>query len=128
MDFDMKKIRPWLVLGLVFVAGFAGGIVTTRAMLRHTIHQALRNPDYLPMRVERRLAFALRLDARQRVKLHEILQRTQADLRALRGEFQPRFLGLVNRAQSELAAELSPEQQKRLEKFQQENRAWWPGR
>jgi hypothetical protein len=124
----MNKLRPWILLVLVFAAGFAGGVVATRAVVRHTVRQALMNPDFLRVKIERRLAFALRLDPEQRVRVHEILVHTQGDLKTLREDFQPRFRGIVHRAQSEIADVLTPEQQKRFEKFQQENKPFWPGR
>src|SRR5438093_53113 len=124
----MKNLRPWILLVLVFVAGFAGGVVVTRAVVRHTIRQALKNPDFLRAKIERRLVFALRLDAGQRVKVHEILANTQGDLKTLRGEFQPRFVAIMTRAQSEIAETLTPEQRKRFEKFQQENKTLWQAR
>jgi hypothetical protein len=124
----MNKLRPWLLLVLVFVAGFAGGVVVTRGVVRHTVRQALGNPDFLRTRLERRLTFALRLDPQQRLKVHEILEHTQADLKTLRSEFQPRFVEVVKRAETQISADLTPEQQRRFEKFQQDNRAWWPAR
>jgi DNA-directed RNA polymerase specialized sigma24 family protein len=78
--------------------------------------------------LERRLAFALRLDPQQRQKVHEILVRTQGDLKSLRSEFQPRFVEVVKRAETQISADLTPGQQRRFEKFQQDNRAWWPAR
>jgi hypothetical protein len=124
----MKKLRPWILLALVFTAGFLGGVAVTRAVVRHTLQQALKNPDFLQAKIERRLLFALRLDARQRVKVHQILAGAQEDLKRLRGEFQPQFSGIMARAQSEIAEALTPEQQARFARFQQENKSLWQPR
>jgi len=51
--------------------------------------------------------------------------RTQSELKELRTEFQPRFMVIMNRAQTEIAADLTPDQRLRFQRFQEENRPWW---
>ena len=124
----MKQLKPWLLLLLVFLAGFAGGVFSTRVAVRHFVLHAVRDPDFMRQRIENRLAARLRLDPQQREKVHAILLQTQSELKSLRGEFQPQFHDLLNHAQGEIAAELTPEQRERFERLQQENRIWWQGR
>jgi len=114
-----------MVLALVFVAGFAGGMVTTRIAVRHFVQRVIRDPQVLRDKIERRIALRLRLDPAQRAKAHEVLVETQQQLKDLRGEFEPRFLAVMDRAQSEIAATLTPEQRRRFEQLQAENRHWW---
>ena len=121
----MRKLKPWLLIFLVFCAGFAGGVVVTRGVIRHVVRQAIGNPDYVRDKVERRLAWKLKLDAAQRTRVHDILVGAQGDLKSLRSEFQPRFARIMGAAQTNIAATLSPEQQKRFEEFQSENRHLW---
>ena len=73
----MKKFKPWLVIFLVFCAGFAGGVVVTRGIVRHVIRQAINDPDSMRDKIERRLVVKLRLDHDQPGKVHEILVSTQ---------------------------------------------------
>ncbi len=124
----MKQWRPWVLLVLMFLAGFAAGGVASRAAVRRFVRNAVHDPNLLRDRVEWRLAGRLRLDAGQRTQAHEILLRTQGQLKELRGEFQPRFLAIMNEAQTNIAALLTAEQRQRFEKFQQENRGWWQPR
>jgi len=124
----MKKFKPWLVIILVFCAGFTGGVVVTRGVVRHVIRQAINDPDSMRDKIERRLAVKLRLDHEQRGKVHEILVSTQHDLKSLRQEFQPRFFSIMTEAQGKIAATLTLEQQKKFEEFQDENRHLWQPR
>ena len=124
----MKTLKPWLVVLLVFIAGFTGGVVVTRGVVRQVVHNAVQDPDFMRMMIEKRMARRLRLDAAQRVKVGGILRDTQRELRELRGEFQPRFLNIVTQAQSEISATLTSEQKERFENLQAENRHWWQGR
>jgi len=121
----MKKLKPWLVLALVFVAGFTTGVVVTRGAVRHFIQQAVANPSRVRDLIEKRLTVQLRLDGVQRDKVHQILVASQKDLRALRGEFSPRFLEILEHAETRIAETLRPEQRARLEKFREENRQFW---
>ena len=124
----MKQLKPWLLLFLVFVAGFAGGIVTTRVAVRHFVLHVVRDPDFMRERIEHRISMRLRLDSQQRTKVHEILLETQGELKTLRGEFQPRFHSILDQAQSKIASELTPEQREGFERLQRENRIWWQGK
>ena len=120
----MKQLKPWLLIALVFLAGFAGGVVATRIAVRHFVLQVVRDPDFMRDRIEHRISVRLHLDAKQRIRVHEILSNTQSELKGLRGEFQPRFHAILNQAQSQIAAELTPAQRERLEGLERENRVW----
>jgi uncharacterized membrane-anchored protein YhcB (DUF1043 family) len=122
----MKTLKPWLVILLVFVAGFAGGIVATRATVRHYIHQALNRPEQARDMMEQRMVRRMQLDAEQRRKVHQILVRRQAELRGLRQEYGPRFFQIVSNADWEISAALTPEQRERFEEFREQNRRLLP--
>ena len=118
----MKTLKPWLVIILVFIAGFVGGVVTTRAVVRHWVGQAIANPDRVRGLIQRRLALRLRLDRQQRQEVNEILTDTQAELRHLRMDFAPRYSEIMSNAQSEISAILTPEQRVRFDRLREENR------
>jgi len=124
----MKQLKPWLLIALVFLAGFAGGVVATRIAVRHFVLQVVRDPDFMRDRIEHRISAHLRLDPQQRTKVHEILLETQGELKTLRREFQPQFHSILDQAQSKISAELTPPQRERFERLQRENRVWWQAR
>ncbi|HLP77832.1 MAG TPA: hypothetical protein VK327_13045, partial [Candidatus Paceibacterota bacterium] len=80
----MKRFKVWLLLVLVFLAGFAGGMVVTRGMVRHFVRNAIANPDVVRNRIERDINRKLRLDARQRKEVHQILVESHRQIRDLR--------------------------------------------
>lgn len=124
----MKALKPWLVILLVFCAGFAGGVVVTRGVIRHIVRQVVNNPDFMRETIEHRLAVRLHLDHDQRGKVHEVLVKTQRRMKSLREDFQPRFFSIMSEAQSEISDALTPEQREKFEQFQAENRHLWEKR
>ena len=124
----MNKLKLWLVVALVFVAGFAAGVVTTRAVLRRIVSQAVLNPDRVRDLIEKRITAKVGLDAGQRTKVRGILLKAHGELKELRGDFQPRFRAIMSNADSEISATLTPEQRERFKKFREENRHLWQPR
>ena len=121
----MYKFKPWLLLILVFLAGLVCGVVGTRQVMRHMVFLALRSPDRMRDRMERRLTSDLTLTPEQRVKAHTILLSTYAQLQQLRTELGPRYLAIVDQAQSELSTMLTPEQRVTFEKLVKKRRFLW---
>jgi uncharacterized protein YneF (UPF0154 family) len=119
--FDMKRFKVWLLLTLVFLAGFAGGIVATRIAVRHFVRQAMTKPELVRNKVERDLIRKLRLDAGQREQVRQILRRSHQQIQELRREFQPQFADILQATRKDISAVLTPAQQQRFEQFQAEN-------
>jgi hypothetical protein len=117
----MNSFKPWLVLFLVFAAGFAGGVVTTRAVVRRAILSAAAHPESLQARIERRLDARLQLNDDQRDHVHQVLKDTQRDLRDLRLKYQPELVTVVDRGESNINAVLTPVQRRRFERYLDEN-------
>jgi hypothetical protein len=118
----MKTFKLIALIALIFAAGFVAGIVVTRVVVRHLIQRAIAQPDLARERIERALDRRLRLDADQEKRAHEILLDASTQLKALRTQFQPEFAGIASHAQEKISAILTPEQQKRFERFQAEHR------
>ena len=121
----MNKLKVTLVIGLIYVAGFASGVVATRAVGRHAIAEIAANPERLRAIIERRMAVRLRLNREQRVKVDQILSHTQQQLKDLRQQFGPQFQTIMSNTQAEISAQLTPEQQERFKKFRDEHRKLW---
>ena len=120
-----KKLKVWLVVAGVFVAGFAAGVVVTRGVVRHLVQRIVLHPERLRVLVEKRLTTRLRLDADQHRKVDQILAGTEGELKSLRQEFAPRFVAILTNAESEISGVLTPEQRERFKKFREENRQLW---
>jgi len=117
-----SKLKSWLVIALVFVAGFGAGVVVTRGVVRHLVQQAVNNPDHVRDLIERRLTRQLDLDMAQREKVNDILSESQSELRNLRGDFRPRFIAIVTNAEERIDAVLTEEQRARYDKVRSEAR------
>src|SRR5438093_778477 len=117
----MTKLKVWLVVVLVFGAGFVAGVVTTRAVARHVVTRLVSNPNRVRDLIEKRMAVRLRLDAQQRDQVDEILRHAQANLITLKGDFTPRFRGIMSNAETEISAILTPEQRERFQKFREQH-------
>ena len=117
----MKTFKSLLLVALVFLAGVVAGVVGTRIVVRQVMGEVIAHPETVPPRVERNLAFRLRLDSGQRVKLHEIMSGTHGQLKDLRQEYRPRVILVLSNANNQITALLTPEQLARFEKWKKEN-------
>ena len=117
----MKTLRLLLLVALVFLAGVAAGVVGTRMVVRHEVREAILNPDRVQALLERRLTRQLQLDKSQRVKLHDILSGTHTQLMELRREYGPQFILILNNANDQITAILTPEQQAQFEELKRRN-------
>jgi len=118
----MKTLKLIVLIALIFTAGFAAGVVTTRLVVRHFIQRAIAQPDFARNYLERALDRRLRLDAAQQRQAHEILLDAHAQIRTLRGQFQPEFSGILSNTQARISAILTPEQQQSFERYRAEHR------
>jgi hypothetical protein len=121
MGFDMKTLKLTLLIALIFGAGVAAGVVSTRLVVRHFIQRAIAQPDLARAYLERGLDRRLRLDAEQQKQAHEILLDAHAQIKALRQQFQPEFAGIISNTQGKISAILTPEQQKLFERYRAEH-------
>jgi len=117
----MKTFKLIVLLALVFLAGAVAGVVGTRMVVRHELHQAILHPDRVQIMVERRLTRQLQLDGGQQAKLHDILSGTHTQLMELRREYGPQFVLILNNANDQITAILTPEQRARFEELKRRN-------
>jgi hypothetical protein len=76
--------------------------------------------------IEQNLDGKLNLDAGQRAQVRQILRDSQAKLRVVREEFQPKFNAVILDTRTNISALLRPEQEKRFEQFLTDNRQFLP--
>ena len=122
----MKAFKLSLLIALVFLAGMAAGVVGTRIAIRHWVSSAIQRPERVQMLLERNLRWRLRLDARQRVEVHRILTDARNQLRDVRQQYRPQVVTILTNTETQISAILTPEQEARFEKMQQENRRFFP--
>ncbi|HLX96099.1 MAG TPA: hypothetical protein VKU37_10185 [Verrucomicrobiae bacterium] len=117
----MKTLKLLALITLVFMAGVAAGVVGTRLVIRHWVNTAIQRPENFQLLLERNLRWRLQLDPRQRVKVHRILTDARVQLRDLRQEYRPQVVAVLTNTEAQISAVLTPEQQARFERMQQEN-------
>src|SRR5882724_1365011 len=122
----MKTFKVIGLLALVFLAGFAGGVVATRIVVRQMVAYAIAHPAGAGGKVEATLDRKLRLTKEQREQVHEILKDSRDRLRVVREEYQPQFNAIVLEARTNITALLKPDQQQRFEQFLVDNRQFLP--
>jgi hypothetical protein len=122
----MKTAKVIGLIALIFAAGFSGGVVATRMMVRRMVQVAVAHPEttreVVRTNVEQNLYRKLRLDPQQRERVHEILKSSRDRSRDLREQFQPQLNAVALETRTNISAVLKPEQQKRFELFLEENR------
>jgi uncharacterized protein with von Willebrand factor type A (vWA) domain len=122
----MKQFKVWLLLALVFVAGFAGGMVTTRVATKRFVQRAIANPGQFRARIERDLAWRLRLDPQQRQEVQRILRESHERMRSEQEKIRPEMLQIMRDTHDRISDVLKPEQREQFEKFLTENRPFLP--
>ena len=118
----MKTFKVIGLLALVFLAGFAGGVVATRVMVRRMVAQATAHPEVVRVNIEKNLNARLRLDPGQREHVHKVLKESHDRLRAVREEYQPRLNAIALDTRTNIVAVLRPTQQERFDQFLTDNR------
>jgi hypothetical protein len=126
----MKTLKVIGLLVLVFAAGFSGGVVATRILVRQRVANAVAHPQQARTRVEQHieqnLDAKLHLDANQRAQVHQILKDSQVKLRVVREDFQPKFNAVILDTRTNISALLRPDQETRFEQFLADNRQFLP--
>jgi hypothetical protein len=126
----MKTLKVIGLLVLVFVAGFSGGVVATRIVVRRMVAVAVAHPEVtrevVRTNIEQNLMRRLRLDQPQRERVHEILKDSRDHFREVRDRFQPQLNAIALGARTNISAVLKPDQEKRFEEFLAENRQFLP--
>jgi hypothetical protein len=117
----MKTLKLLALIALVFMAGVTAGVVGTRLVIRHWVNTAIQRPENFQLLLERNLRWRLRLDARQGMEVHRILTDARVQLRDLRQEYRPQVVAVLTNTEAQISAVLTPEQEARFERMQQEN-------
>ena len=128
----MKTFKVVGLVILIFVAGFAGGVVATHILFRNMVRNNLAHPNQVRTNMEIsfqvRLNRRLDLNPRQREELQKILKETRERMREVREEFQPKMNTISLEARTNIYSVLKPDQQDRFAEFLEENRQFLPVR
>ncbi len=120
----MKSAKPVLCILLFFLLGAAcGGLVT------HMIYKGCFGPMVRGDHKEReeiilqRLSKRLDLDDRQREQVRGIIKETHAEMDAIRKQYQPQMMTVLENGRVKVTKILRPEQQAKFEQFLAERKA-----
>jgi hypothetical protein len=121
----MNRALKWkLIVGfaLVFLAGGMTGAFVTASQAHHLFfgryHEATSN------RIRNRLRVQLHLTDEQVTKISPIIDKTAAKLDSIRMDTGRRVRETLNEAHREMAADLTLEQQAKLQKIEARQRRW----
>jgi Spy/CpxP family protein refolding chaperone len=106
---------------LVFVAGVTtGGLLSSLHMRRHFLGPP--HSGEVGDRMREHLRRALDLTPEQAVKIAPIVDATSAKLESIRVETAQRVRNAMEESERQISPELTPEQQKKLQKLKQEHK------
>jgi Spy/CpxP family protein refolding chaperone len=121
----MNNALKWkLIAGflLVFMAGGATGVFVTMAIGHHLMFAA--HSGGAAQTMKNRLRWQLRLTDEQMAKIGPIVDKAGAQLEAIRGDTGRNVRDVINQAHHDIAAYLTPEQQKRLQQMEERRQRW----
>jgi len=128
----MKTAKVIGLIALIFVAGFAGGVLATHIFVRRMAMVAINHPGEIRTNIEvnidTRLYRRLGLTPEQRSEVRRILKESRDRMRTLREEFQPKFNANSLETRTNIYSVLKPDQQERFANFLEENRQFLPVR
>lgn len=126
----MKTVKVIGALVLIFVAGFFGGVVATRMIVREMVREARLHPEQTQQvvrtNIEQNLFRTLRLTPEQQKQVHGILKDSRDRRRPILEQFQPQLDAITIETRSNIFATLRPGQQQRFKEFLSENRQFLP--
>lgn len=125
----MIRLNPWKVWGglaLLFLSGtLIGGVVTHCYMQSQLESRWEEGPKAKKQWMMQRLTRSLDLTADQQTSLGPLVGQAQDDLLLLRAQQQPQVEAIWTRTLAAVKPGLTPEQQQKLETFQQKLQRRW---
>jgi len=119
---DALKWKLAFAFLLVFVAGGMTGAFFGIHVLRHHVILGPPHSGDVPDRMREHLRRTLGLSAEQEKKIGPIVEATSAKLESIRVETAERVRAVMEESKKEVAPLLTPEQQKKLDKLENEHR------
>jgi len=123
----MKRIKPWLLLALVFFVGVIVGVAGTRVVVRRAVREAVLHPARVQLLIEKRLTRRLGLDGSQQSQLDQILSGTRDQMQTIRQQYRPAVALVFSNANQQINAMLTAEQRVRYERIKADNAVFLHG-
>jgi len=112
----VKKFKLWSGLFALFCSGVLLGVLASwRIAEDKAIENLTREQPRVPKSIMRKLDRELELSDTQRKRVEEIVCRTHRELLAFRDRIKPDRERIVQQSIDAMKAEISPEQQKKLD-------------
>ena len=122
------KLKPWLVLAVIFVAGVLSGAALTIVLAPRLMHPG-RPPDRAQMEkhIMAQLTRELGLSADQQAKIDPIVKETAKELHEVHIDEVQRVSHIISLSNDEIKPILTPDQKTQLEKFIAEGESSFSG-
>jgi hypothetical protein len=122
--FLVKKFKLWSGLFALFCSGMLmGALVTWRIAEDKAIENLTREQPRVPKSIMRKLDRELELSDIQRKRIEEIVCLTHRELLAFRDRIRPDRERIIQQSVDAMKAELSPEQQIKLDALREKTKA-----
>ena len=122
---SFQKLKPWLVMGLIFVVGMVTGASLMIGMGPHFRHppgeREMKN-HWMMMLVHR-----LNLTDDQQAKIQPILTDAENQIHSVHGEEIGRISKIMETANSQISSLLTPDQQTEMKKLESEREKMFSG-
>jgi len=120
----VKKFKLWGGLLALFCSGVLLGVLASwRIAEDKAIENLTREQPRVPKSIMRKLDRELELSDTQRKRIEEIVCRTHGELLAFRDRIRPDRERIIQQSIDAMKAELSPEQQKKLDALRERTKA-----
>lgn len=122
----MSRTTLWFGLVVLFLAGALTGVVGTSLYYQYEDeHRWDKGPAGRQERIMKRLTQELSLAASQQAEIEPIVKRAHLDILRVRVQHQPDIDRILGLGMDELKAQLSPEQQTKLDRLHAQLQRRW---
>jgi Spy/CpxP family protein refolding chaperone len=118
----LQRLKPWLVLAVIFLAGIATGTALTMAWSSHNARPPGGIRDF-KSRWMAHFSEPLKLTPDQQAKIEPILTDAGNQVQSLHHDGMERFNQIMEKTNSQIATILTPDQQEELQKMVKEFQA-----
>jgi Spy/CpxP family protein refolding chaperone len=125
----MKSValRPWLIMGLIFLVGIATGVLLMIGLGPRVVPPPAGAQE-IGNRWMMHLTYRLQLTEDQQAKIRPIVANAGLQIQAAHREDLNRISGIMEATDKSIAAVLTPEQQEELKKVERDRDMFFSGR
>jgi len=118
----LSRWRVGLYLAAIFVAGGVTGWTIAARATKERMYSSIRSDEFATQ-LRERVRSGLELSPAQAAKIEPIIERTCSEMKSIHRDTYKRISQIISNLNSQIGAELTPDQKTRFEQMERERQA-----